>query len=483
MPVLLVVDDEPSILHAFQRLFRGPEIVLRTAGTGAAAWAAAIADPPDAVILDVSLPDTSGLDLFKRLHDLDARLPVIFITGHATTDVAIEAVKMGAYDFLFKPLELDQLRHQVAKAFELRRLMLGASSPAISEAPSRNGDTMVGRCPAMTRVYMEIGRVAAQDVAVLIQGESGTGKELVARAIWQHSRRSEMPYLALNCAAIPEPLLESELFGHEKGAFTGADRQRIGKFEQCTRGTLFLDEVGDMTPLTQAKLLRVLQDQQFERLGGNQTIQTDVRVIAATNRDLKQMVGQGRFREDLYYRLSVFTIPLPPLRDRGDDLELLVQHFRMRFNAELGKNVQEIPLDTWGALRKHHWPGNVRELQSVLQQALLRTTGPVLLPDFLPPSIGVAGAAGPTGPRGPHDLPDLDRLISDRLEAGSEDIYLEAVALLDRHLLSRILEHTGGNQVDAARLLGLSRNTLRAKIRSLGIPLDKFERPTSAQSK
>ncbi len=269
---------------------------------------------------------------------------------------------------------------------------------AAADEVDERADAIVGVCPAMQEVYKAIGRVAAQDVTVLITGESGTGKELVARALYQHSRRSGGPFLPINCAAIPEHLLESELFGHEKGAFTGADRRRIGKFEQCSGGTLFLDEVGAMSPLTQSKMLRLLQDQTFERLGGNETIRTDVRVLAATNTNLESAVAAGGFRHDLYYRLSVFTIHLPPLRERGDDLQLLVGHYLRRFNRELGKDVQGLPPDTLELLRRYPWPGNVRELQSVLKQALLQAAGPVLLPDFLPPSVtGARRRSRPSG--------------------------------------------------------------------------------------
>ena len=248
----------------------------------------------------------------------------------------------------------------------------------------------------MQEVYKAIGRVAPQDVTVLILGESGTGKELVARAIYHYSKRAPGPFLAINCAAIPENLLESELFGHEKGAFTGADRKRIGKFEQASGGTLFLDEIGDMTPLTQTKILRVLQGQEFERVGGNEPIRADVRVVAATNRDLEKMVAEGTFRGDLYYRLNVYTIRLPPLRERGDDLPLLAEHFVRRFGRELGKDVRGVSPEAMELLRRYPWPGNVRELQSVVKQALLGTTGPVVLPEFLPAAVrrGESGGRG-----------------------------------------------------------------------------------------
>jgi two-component system nitrogen regulation response regulator GlnG len=322
----------------------------------------------------------------------------------------------------------------------------------------------------MKEVYVAIGRVAQQDVTVLILGESGTGKELVARAVYHHSRRSGGPYRAINCAAIPETLLESELFGHEKGAFTGADRMRIGKFEQSSGGTCFLDEIGDMTPLTQAKILRVVQEGQFERVGGNETIVSDVRIIAATNRDLEQMVAEGRFRADLYYRLNVFTIRLPPLRERGDDLRLLTEHFVRRFARELQKDVYEIAPETHEVLRQYPWPGNVRELQSVLKQALLYATGPVLVPDLLPSTV--RGVPSPStvevAVSGTGQAP-WERFVEDRLRAGSENLYAEWLALTEQHLLARVMQHTGGNLSRAARILGINRRTLRIKLHALGI--------------
>ena len=352
MPVLLVIDDEPAILHAFRRGFQQSDVTVLTAASAAEGLAMVTQHDPDVVMLDLALPDLSGLDVFRRIHQRNPKIPVIFITGHGTTDTAIEAMKLGAFDYLLKPLELAHLRELVARAFAISRLM---RVPAVTEdEPIREpADVLVGRCPAMQDVYKAIGRVAPQDVTVLILGESGTGKELVARAIYHHSRRAAAPFLAINCAAIPETLLESELFGHEKGAFTGAERKRIGKFEQCSGGTLFLDEIGDMTPLTQAKILRVLQEQQFERVGGNETIQTNVRVIAATNRDLEHLIAAGQFRSDLYYRLSVFPIVLPPLRERGDDLPLLVDHFLKQLGPELGKEVQEVAPETLDLLRQY----------------------------------------------------------------------------------------------------------------------------------
>jgi two-component system nitrogen regulation response regulator GlnG len=355
------------------------------------------------------------------------------------------------------------------------------SVPAVvapDAAVDERADAIVGRCAALQEVYKAVGRVAAQDVTVLITGETGTGKELVARAVYQHSRRAAGPFLAINCAAIPETLLESELFGHEKGAFTGADRRRIGKFEQCSSGTLFLDEVADMTTLTQAKLLRLLQEQRFERLGGNETVQTDVRVLAATNRDLGAEVAAGRFRRDLFYRLSVFTIHLPPLRERGDDLPLLVQHYLRRYGRELGKEIKAVAPEALELLRRYPWPGNVRELQSVLKQALLLATGPVLLPDFLPPALRPHPAEAPAvtaGPDGAATAADsgLEHFLDERIRAGSEDLYAEALRRLERSLLTHVLRHTGGNQLQAARILGITRGSLRAKLRDLGIRIDR----------
>jgi two-component system nitrogen regulation response regulator GlnG len=421
----------------------------------------------------VRLPDRTGLEVLRELRALDARCPVVFITGQGTTDTAIEAMKLGAFDYLLKPLELSLLRAVLDRAFAISRLMrVPAVVAADVPADDDRADAIVGRCPAMQEVYKAIGRVAARDVTVLITGESGTGKELVARALYQHGSRAEKPFLAINCAAIPETLLESELFGHEKGAFTGADRRRIGKFEQCDGGTLFLDEVGDMAPALQAKMLRVLQDQRFERLGGAETVRADVRVLAATNHDLEAEVSAGRFRQDLFYRLGVFTIHLPPLRERGDDLPLLVRHYVRRFGRELGKDVREVAPEALAALRDYPWPGNVRELQSVLKQALLRATGPVLLPDFLPPALGHHAEAAPAPGAESPDV-SLDELIEERLRAGQGDLYEEAVRWLERRLLTRVLRHTGGNQVRAAKVLGINRGSVRAKARDLGIRIDR----------
>jgi two-component system nitrogen regulation response regulator GlnG len=470
MPTLLVIDDEPAIRHAFQRAFRAEELTVRTATTAAEAVAAVTAARPDVIVLDVHLPDATGLDTFRRLRAIDARVPVILVTGHGTTDLAIEAMKEGAYEYLLKPLELPELRRLIDRAIQSSRLMqTPAAMPEVEPAPL-GGDVMLGRCPAMQEVYKAVGRVAGQNVTVLIMGESGTGKELVARAIYQHSKRADQPFLAINGAAIPEPLLESELFGHEKGAFTGADRKRIGKFEQCHGGTIFLDEIGEMTPLTQAKILRLVQEQQFERVGGSETIRTDVRLIAATNADLEQMAEDGRFRRDLYFRLNVFAIKLPPLRERGDDVGLLIDHYVRVYGRELNKPVAEVGPKAAEALRHYPWPGNVRELQSVVKQSVLRMSGSVLLLDFLPEHVREPG--GPVSevrPSAPGF--DWDQFVGGRIAANSENLYAEALERMEREVLLRVLKHTDGNQLQAARILGITRGSLRNKIRTLGISI------------
>jgi two-component system nitrogen regulation response regulator GlnG len=431
-----------------------------------------LAQRPDVVLLDIVLPGCSGLDIVHKIRDRDPKLPVIFITARGSSDTAIEAMKLGAYDYLLKPLHLPKLRELVDRALQIRGLMQVAVQVPPDESAEADGEQLVGRSPQMQEVFKAIGRVAPQDVTVLIHGESGTGKELVARAIYHHSRRAGKHFLAVNCAAIPEALLESELFGHEKGAFTSADQRRIGKFEQCSGGTIFLDEVGDMSPLVQSKVLRVLQEQRFERVGGGETIQTDVRIIAATNRDLKQMALDGNFREDLYYRLNGFAIKLPALRERGEDIQLLINRCLLRFSREVGKEVRGIAADALDILMRYHWPGNVRELEAVMRQALLQATGPMLLPEFLPESVRAPTPTAPADAARAEAPPcDLQAFVSERLRGGSHDIYAEAVAMLDRYVLARVLQHTHGNQSQAAKLLGITRGSLRNKLRLLHINL------------
>jgi two-component system nitrogen regulation response regulator GlnG len=466
--VLLIDDDLALTPDQVRQAFPAPAHTVAVACTGADGLAHVRARPPDVILLDLRLPDQSGLDVYRQIRAIDGRIPVIFVTVATTADAAIEAMKEGAYDYLFKPLDPHRLRRLVGEALEVaRRMRQPAVVPETAPDPDVE-DTIVGSCPAMREVYKAIGRVAAQDVPVLITGESGTGKELVARAVYQHGPRAKAPFLALNCAAIPENLLESEMFGHEKGAFTGADRRRIGKFEQCNGGTLFLDEIGDMPPALQAKILRVLQEQAFERVGGNETVRTNVRLIAATHRDLKAWSDEGWFRPDLYYRLGVFTIHLPPLRERGDDLPPLVRYYLGRFSRELGREVREVAPEALERLRNYSWPGNVRELQSVLKQALLQARGTTLLPTFLP-----ALPAEPSEPVTPSPSaagdPNLEAFIRVRLASSEGDLYAETHRQLDRLLLTRVLEDTGGNQLQAARRLGIGRETLRRRLLELGL--------------
>ncbi len=471
MQSLLVIDDEVSILRAFERAFANESTTVLTAKTGLEGEKIFYDLKPDVVVIDLSLPDISGLECFKRLRVIDPRVPFIFITGHGTVETAIEATKLGAYDYLFKPLELEEIRLLLEKAFSLSRMV--RVQPILADEEDTVADAIVGRCRAMKEVYKAIGRVASQNLTVLLLGESGTGKEVVAQAIYHHSTRSKGPFQAINCAAIPDSLLESEIFGHEKGAFTDAHRQRIGKLEQADGGTLFLDEVGDMSPMTQAKLLRVLQDQSFERVGSNSTIKVNVRIIAATNHDLKKLVSEGLFRLDLYYRLSVVSIHLPPLRERENDLRILAEYFLRKYSNEFGKDIRTLAPETLKLLEQYHWPGNVRELESVMKQSLLTARGNILLPEFVPP---LAIEETPCL-LGKDDSEYLTKgFIAERLDAGSVNLYAEAIAMAERQLICQVLEYTGGNQLKASGILGISRVTLRSKLKLLGIDASRFSR-------
>ena len=469
---ILLIDDDPSVHHLFHAAVDklGHQIV--AVSTGDEALRLVASTEVDVIFVDVVLPDRTGLDLLQAVQRIDAQIPVVLMTARGTSDSAIEAIKLGAFDYLLMPLDLTRLRALVFRVCEIRRQMKVPVEIAESPSdPDEDREVLVGHSEAMQEVYKAIGRVAPRDVSVLIRGESGTGKELVARAVFSHGLRVEGPYLAINCAAIPEPLLESELFGHEKGAFTGADRRKIGKFEQYSGGTLFLDEIGDMSPMLQSKVLRVLQERQFQRVGGNETIHTDVRIIAATNRDLESAVRRREFREDLYYRLDGYTITIPPLRERPEDILLLTDHFLRRYRHDMHKEVRTIASETMDRLRAYPWPGNVRELQNVIRRSLLLASGLVLLPVFLPTNVRAPGPTSP--PSGARLAPDaLDRIIEERLRTGVTDIYDEVLAAMDRRLLVRVLEFARGNQHQAARILGLSRNTLRSKIRKLGIHID-----------
>jgi len=468
MSALLVIDDEESVCYSFRRVFEGDKVRVLTARTAAEGLEQAREQTPDVIVLDLQLPDRSGLEIFSEIQELDPKRPVIFITAHGTTETAIETMKCGAFDYLLKPLDLDRLCQVIDRAFDAARLM---HVPAVLPA-EEEGDRIVGRSSVMQEMCKAVGRTAPQNVNVLILGESGTGKELVARALYHHSRRAGRPFLAINCAALPETLLESELFGHEQGAFTGAHRRRIGKFEQCDGGTLFLDEIGDMSPAVQAKMLRVLQDQRFERLGSNESLRTEVRVLAATNQNLEELVSQGRFRKDLYYRLKVVTIQVPPLRERMDDVPELAHYFLYRFDRDLGMDVRTFAPESLELLQSYSWPGNVRELQSAIKQAILRASGTILSPDFLPEQL--------TGSRSPPErkndtvpVCDIEPLIESILRSGENEVYSKVMEPVERLLFTRVLHHTKGHQGQASDLLGLNRSTLRTKLRSLGLAVDK----------
>jgi nitrogen regulation protein NR(I) len=468
MPILLVIDDDPSVLAVVRRGFRDSGVTVVTAESAAAGFDAFTRQTPDVILLDVHLPDGSGLELFQRLRLADATVPVIFITASTGSDTVIQAMRQGAFDYLQKPLDLPATRELLGRAMESRQRMHRRVAIGTIAAPDQ--DVFVGNSPGMQAVYKAIGRVAPQNVTVLIRGESGTGKELVARALYQHSARATQPFMVINCAAIPEALLESELFGHEKGAFTGADRRRVGKFEQCDGGTLFLDEIGDMPLGLQAKMLRILQEQRFDRVGGSETLHTDVRIIAATHQNLDSLIAAGRFRADLYYRLKGFVISLPALRDRPDDLPALVTHIIERLRQDLGHAVEQVAPDVVLQLQRYSWPGNVRELEGVLKQALLQARGPVLALNDMPAELTRTETA--VGAVDAKDSQSLLTFIRQRLAAGSTDLYAEALGRLEVTLMREVLQHTGGNQVQAAKLLGISRNWLRKKMQELGIKLE-----------
>ncbi len=475
MPTLLIIDDERNVLYSLEKGLAADDLRIVTAPTARAGIAAVSEERPDAVLLDVQLPDLSGLDALRQIRERDPKLPVIIMTAHGTAETAIEAMKRGAFDYVLKPWKLAELKQIVHGALQAGRISRVPAVFGATEDDGREIDRIVGRSPPMQAVFKEIGRVAPQDVNVLITGESGTGKELVARAIYSHSRRSGQPFLAINCAAIPETLLEGELFGHEKGAFTGADRRRIGKFEQAHRGTLFLDEIGDMAAATQAKVLRVLQDGRFERVGGSETIQVDVRILAATNKDLDKALRQKEFRQDLFYRLNTFTLRLPPLRERPEDIPLLAEHFLHVHRRRLGVDVRGMAAETLETLCRYAWPGNVRELESAVKYALVHTAGEMITPDALPANVTGTTAVGAHEAR-TSDLSDIRQLVQRLLREGRTELNDAVHSDVDRVLLEEVLRHAGGQQTKAAELLGVSRTTLRARLQQLGLSLEKTVR-------
>lgn len=476
MPKILVVDDDRTI-HLLAEKALSPIADIAHAETADVALDMIRNTDYDVVLLDIVLPDRNGLAAYCEIRDVDRRLPVIFMTVEAASHTAIEAMQLGAFDYLAKPLSVDPLRDLVEKAIEQRQISsVPVAITADEDALEDSGELFIGRSPSMLEVFKSIGRVAKQNVPVLIRGESGTGKELVARALYQYSHRSEGPFLAVNCAALPDNLLESELFGHEKGAFTGAETRRIGKFEQCNGGTLFLDEIGDMAPTVQAKVLRVLQEQRFERVGGNNELTTDVRIVAATNRPLEQMVEEGEYREDLLYRLNGVTIELPPLRERSGDVPMLVQHFLVQAKRDLNKpNLEGISPEAVDLLTSYDWPGNVRQLRAVIRRCVLDSSMPVIVPDVLPREITQRNARVVTPEAAPNPTrregSDLPELVDRLLEEKSSNVYAETIEFLERYVLLRVLNHTNGNQSQAAEILGITRGKLRDRISTYKIVL------------
>lgn len=509
MDKLLLIDDEADVQYSFRRIFDSPEVQLHTASTGEDGLQMIQQIRPDLVITDLRMAGLNGLETLRRIRQLDAKLPVILMTAYGTTQTAIEAMKLGAYDYILKPFDVPKLKSLVASALKASHDMREAVSlrPLLESEDYETG--VVGRSEAMQTVFKLIGQVAVTDATALVTGESGTGKELVARAIYHHSRRSEKPFLAINCAAIPEQLLESELFGHEKGAFTGATAQRIGKFEQCDGGTLFLDEIGDMSSTTQTKMLRVLQSGTFERVGGNQPITVNVRIIAATNKPLEEAVARREFREDLFYRLNVVRIHLPPLRERREDIRLLVDYFLRKLAGRA--TPKSVGPATLQLMENYRWPGNVRELENVLRRAIVVAKGPAILPADLPadvsasltnpsdpkqlsstpttgastpasPSVTATGvnpaipppaaAAAAVAPESPNayvpldSVPDIARAL---FRLARRDPKLKILPAVERDLVIEALKETSGNQVQAAKLLGITRATLRKRIEKFGI--------------
>jgi len=469
---LLLVDDEEDVRYSFQRIFDSPEIELATASSGEDGLKIIPKFKPDLVLMDVRMGGMNGLETLRKIRASNPKLLVILMTAYGTTQTAIEAMKLGAYDYLLKPFDAVKLKELVGNALKAARDMKQVVSyqPLLESEDYELG--IVGRSEAMQQVFKLIGQVAASDATALITGESGTGKELAARAIYHHSNRHDQPFLAVNCAAIPEQLLESELFGHERGAFTGATNQRIGKFEQCNQGTIFLDEIGDMTPATQTKILRVLQSGTFERVGGNQPIQVDVRVIAATNKPLEAAVAAKQFREDLFYRLNVVRIPMPPLRERPDDIPLLVNYFLEKIAREQNRPPKSVAASVVKMLEKYHWPGNVRELENAIRRAHVMAKSDAILSGDLPPEISgqVSGAAIPiasvTGETVAGDAAGLARQL---FQFARRDPKLKVIPVVERELVVQALKETSNNQIQAAKLLGITRATLRKRIEKFGI--------------
>ncbi|MBE0541046.1 MAG: sigma-54-dependent Fis family transcriptional regulator [Verrucomicrobia bacterium] len=463
-PRILLIEDDVSAGAAFEKVLRMAGYVVLSVSRGEEGLAAAVRQQFDLVLTDFKLPGVSGLELISKLRASQPRLPIIMMTAHGTTETAIQATKLGAYEYLVKPFEVDELLDLVASVVEQSRLMTEEVELGESHSAPR---ALVGNSRVMQSIYKQIGRIAATPVTVLIRGETGTGKELVARAIYQHSERADKPFIAINCAAIPETLLESELFGHERGAFTGAQSQRIGRFEQASGGTIFLDEIGDLPQNTQSKLLRVLQERHIQRLGGNELIAVDVRVLAATHCDIETAIREKEFREDLFYRLNGVVIQIPPLRERREDIPSLVEFFIQRDAHALGVESPSIQSDALSLLGDQFWPGNVRELENAVRQALLLARPFAINPEHVKQvlaqgrkAVSVLGAG----------YSNYVRDLLSRVQRGEEqDAYARVIADLEPELFTQAFRLAQGNQGRAARWLGVTRLKLREKLRQLGL--------------
>ena len=449
MPKILVADDEDGVRWVLEKGLREAGYEVTSVKDGESALRHAEAEPQDLVFLDVRMPGLDGLTVLQRLRASRPDALVIVMTAHGTMEIAIQAMQRGAYDYLAKPFDIDEVLLLAERALTARRLTQEVAQLRTGLQDVWEFGVFIGRHPRMQEIYKTIGRIAGNDVTVLLRGESGTGKELVARAIHHYSRRAGRPFVAVSCAAIPATLLESELFGHERGAFTDARERKLGKFELAHGGTLFLDEVGDMPPELQIKLLRALQERAFERVGGQEPIRVDVRILAATNRDLEALIKDGRFRDDLYYRLNVVSLHLPPLRERRRDIPLLVDHFLAKYTDDLGPRV--VAPDALDRLVGYEWPGNVRELENVIQRAMVMATGGVILSEHLP--IGEVSAAASVAVDA-----TLEDIIERRLldcvrglrEHANANLYDLMMSLVEKPLFRAVLKETGGNQVRAA---------------------------------
>lgn len=467
MNTILIVDDEKNVLSSFKKILVQDGYEVFTANDGEEALSIAADRGPNLVVMDIKMPRMTGLEALAKFKKIDPKVPVIIMTAFGTIDTAIEAMKLGAYDYVVKPFDIPAMKGLIKKTLEASRLMKVNVSYEPKEA--FKGDRIVGFSTKMQQLYKLIGQVSASDVTVLLKGESGTGKELIARAIYHHSARKDKPFLVINSAAIPDALLESELFGYEKGAFTDARERRVGKLEQCDGGTIFLDEIGDMSSSTQAKVLRVLENKSFEKLGGDKTIKVNVRILAATNKNLEALVKEGKFREDLYYRLSAMIIDIPPLRERGEDIPDLAKYFLSKYAKELNKDTRKISSEALQLLQDYDWPGNVRELENVVKKSVLLSAGSVLLPEHIAVTKGAVSKGGDLK----KELQELlSSFIKQKMDLKTKSLYSDIISQAERTLIIEVLKQTQGNQSLAAKLLGISRPTLKDKIGKLNIKTD-----------